>query len=95
MPSLSPHHQQAEENKRRNKQKAQKSNEQEENPFETEPPQSKHKGGRQDESTPNQGKDCFEHLRMRNSCVPDYSLSHCLDCFLCHNLLKDIHNTKS
>ncbi|XP_075595769.1 transmembrane channel-like protein 1 [Balearica regulorum gibbericeps] len=45
---------QAEENKRRNKQKAQKSNEQEENPFETEPPQPKQKGGKQDESTPNQ-----------------------------------------
>ncbi|KAM6227863.1 transmembrane channel-like protein 1 [Spheniscus humboldti] len=45
---------QAEENKRRNKQKAQKSNEQEENPFETEPPQSKQKGGKQDESPPNQ-----------------------------------------
>ncbi|XP_015704593.1 transmembrane channel-like protein 1 [Coturnix japonica] len=45
---------QAEENKRRNKQKAQKSNEQEENPFETEPPQSKQKGGKQDESTANQ-----------------------------------------
>ncbi|XP_059690132.1 transmembrane channel-like protein 1 [Gavia stellata] len=45
---------QAEENKRRNKQKAQKSNEQEENPFETEPPQPKEKGGKQDESTPNQ-----------------------------------------
>ncbi|XP_026722072.1 transmembrane channel-like protein 1 isoform X4 [Athene cunicularia] len=44
---------QAEENKRRNKQKAQKSNEQEENPFETEPPQTKQKG-KQDESTPNQ-----------------------------------------
>ncbi|XP_027562523.1 transmembrane channel-like protein 1, partial [Neopelma chrysocephalum] len=43
---------QAEENKRRNKQKAQKSNEPEENPFETEPP--KPKGGKQDESTPNQ-----------------------------------------
>ncbi|XP_027518690.1 transmembrane channel-like protein 1 [Corapipo altera] len=43
---------QAEENKRRNKQKAQKSNEQEENPFETEPP--KPKGGKQDESTANQ-----------------------------------------
>ncbi|XP_066844974.1 transmembrane channel-like protein 1 [Anser cygnoides] len=45
---------QAEENKRRNKQKAQKSNEQEENPFETEPPQRKQKGSKQDESTPNQ-----------------------------------------
>ncbi|KAJ7408120.1 transmembrane channel-like protein 1 [Pitangus sulphuratus] len=43
---------QAEENKRRNKQRAQKSNEQEENPFETEPP--KPKEGKQDESTPNQ-----------------------------------------
>ncbi|XP_057281805.1 transmembrane channel-like protein 1 isoform X5 [Pezoporus wallicus] len=43
---------QAEENKRRNKQKAQKSNEQDENPFETEPPQQT--GGKQDESTPNQ-----------------------------------------
>ncbi|KAM8983413.1 transmembrane channel-like protein 1 isoform 2-T3 [Ara ararauna] len=40
---------QAEENKRRNKQKAQKSNEQDENPFETEPPQKT--GGKQDEST--------------------------------------------
>ncbi|KAK4815344.1 hypothetical protein QYF61_000176 [Mycteria americana] len=45
---------QAEENKRRNKQKAQKSNEQEEYPFETEPPQPKQKGGKQDESTANQ-----------------------------------------
>ncbi|XP_068279677.1 transmembrane channel-like protein 1 [Nyctibius grandis] len=45
---------QAEENKRRNKQKAQKSNEQEENPFETEQPQTKQKGGKQDESIPNQ-----------------------------------------
>ncbi|XP_035165798.1 transmembrane channel-like protein 1 [Oxyura jamaicensis] len=45
---------QAEENKRRNKQKAQKSNEQEENPFETEPPQTKQKGSEQDESSPNQ-----------------------------------------
>ncbi|XP_065717442.1 transmembrane channel-like protein 1 [Patagioenas fasciata] len=45
---------QAEENKRRNKQKAQKSSEQEENPFETEPPQPKQKGGKQDESTQNQ-----------------------------------------
>ncbi|KAM6991298.1 transmembrane channel-like protein 1 [Passerculus sandwichensis] len=44
---------QAEENKRRNKQKAQKSNEQEENPFETEPPPAKPKGDKQDESTPN------------------------------------------
>ncbi|XP_041869061.1 transmembrane channel-like protein 1 [Corvus kubaryi] len=44
---------QAEENKRRNKQKAQKSNEQEENPFDTEPPQAKPKGDKQDESTPN------------------------------------------
>ncbi|XP_061204275.1 transmembrane channel-like protein 1 [Neopsephotus bourkii] len=43
---------QAEENKRRNKQKAQKSNEQDENPFETEPPQQT--GGKQDESTSNQ-----------------------------------------
>ncbi|KAM4638737.1 transmembrane channel-like protein 1 [Amazona ochrocephala] len=43
---------QAEENKRRNKQKAQKSNEQDENPFETEPPQKT--GGRQDESTSTQ-----------------------------------------
>ncbi|XP_030325889.1 transmembrane channel-like protein 1 isoform X6 [Strigops habroptila] len=45
---------QAEENKRRNKQKAQKSNEQDENSFETEPPQQT--GGKQDESTPNQDK---------------------------------------
>ncbi|XP_023800507.1 transmembrane channel-like protein 1 [Cyanistes caeruleus] len=44
---------QAEENKRRNKQKAQKSNGQEENPFETEPPPAKPKGDKQDESTPN------------------------------------------
>ncbi|KAF2985912.1 hypothetical protein EK904_011032 [Melospiza melodia maxima] len=44
---------QAEENKRRNKQKAQKSNEQEENPFETEPPPAKPKGDKKDESTPN------------------------------------------
>ncbi|XP_021235570.1 transmembrane channel-like protein 1 isoform X3 [Numida meleagris] len=45
---------QAEENKRRNKQKAQKSNEQEENPFETEPPQAKQKGGKQDQSSASQ-----------------------------------------
>ncbi|XP_064294742.1 transmembrane channel-like protein 1 [Phalacrocorax carbo] len=45
---------QAEENKRRNKQKAQKSNEHEENPFETEPPQPKQKSGKQDKSIPNQ-----------------------------------------
>ncbi|XP_064260099.1 transmembrane channel-like protein 1 isoform X2 [Passer domesticus] len=44
---------QAEENKRRNKQKAQKSNEQEENPFETDPPPAKPKGDKQDESTSN------------------------------------------
>ncbi|XP_041314380.1 transmembrane channel-like protein 1 [Pyrgilauda ruficollis] len=44
---------QAEENKRRNKQKAQKSNEQEENPFETDPPPAKPKGDKQDEPTPN------------------------------------------
>ncbi|XP_068031998.1 transmembrane channel-like protein 1 [Anomalospiza imberbis] len=44
---------QAEENKRRNKQKAQKTNKEEENPFETEPPPAKPKGDKQDESTPN------------------------------------------
>ncbi|XP_064032411.1 transmembrane channel-like protein 1 [Pogoniulus pusillus] len=43
---------QAEENKRRNKQKAQKTNEQDENPFETEPP--KQKESKKDESPPNQ-----------------------------------------
>ncbi|XP_038026367.2 transmembrane channel-like protein 1 [Anas platyrhynchos] len=59
---------QAEENKRRNKQKAQKSNEQEENPFETEPPQTKQKGSKQDESTPskdnNQGQSGNEGKKM-------------------------------
>ncbi|OXB81726.1 UNVERIFIED_CONTAM: hypothetical protein H355_010287 [Colinus virginianus] len=45
---------QAEENKRRNKQKAQRANGQEENPFETEPPQSKQKAGKEDESNAKQ-----------------------------------------
>ncbi|OXB64787.1 hypothetical protein ASZ78_010380 [Callipepla squamata] len=45
---------QAEENKRRNKQKAQRANGQEENPFETEPPQSKQKAGKEDETNAKQ-----------------------------------------